>query len=125
MAPSSGRSGAHLSSQLQGVEAPLTISRPPTGWERFGERAFRGTCFAFAWLTIVVVAMIVWEIGRHAVPAMQAQGLAFLTSSKWDASNGKFGILPEIGGTLFSSILGVGIAAIRGWAVAMVWTQVF
>jgi phosphate transport system permease protein len=114
-----------VSSQVEGVEAPPTISRPPTGWERFGERAFRGTCFAFAWLTIVVVAMIVWEIGRHAVPAMQAQGLAFLTSSKWDASNGKFGILPEIGGTLFSSILGVGIAAILGLAVAIVLTQDF
>jgi len=114
-----------MSSPLEVNETPPMISRPPTAWERFGERAFRGACFSFAWLTIVVVALVVWEIGKHAVPAMSTQGVEFLTSSKWDASSGKFGILPEIGGTIYSSLLGVGIGTILGLAVAIVLTQDF
>ena len=112
-----------MSSQPEAVHP--TISRPPTSWERFGERAFRGACFAFAWLTILVVLWIVGEIGWHAYPAMRSQGIEFLTTTKWDASNGKFGVLAEIGGTLYSSVLGVGVATILGLAVAIVLTQDF
>jgi phosphate transport system permease protein len=76
-------------------------------------------------LAILVVLLIVWEIGRHALPAMRTQGIEFLTTTKWDASKGKFGVLAEIGGTLYSSILGVGVATILGLAVAIVLTQDF
>ena len=113
-----------MSSQPEALHPP-TISRPPTSWERFGERAFRGACFAFAWLTILVVLWIVGEIGWHAYPAMRSQGIEFLTTTKWDASNGKFGVLAEIGGTVYSSVLGVGVATILGLAVAIVLTQDF
>lgn len=101
------------------------ISRPPTSAEIFRDRFFRAICFSFAWLTIVLVVLIIWEIGRHAVPAMQAQGAAFLTGDKWDAANNTFGIFPEIGGTLYSSILGVGMGALFGVAVAIFLTQDF
>jgi phosphate transport system permease protein len=117
--------GDPMSLQPAVMEPPSTIARPPTAWERFGEKAFRATCFGFAWLTIIVVILVVWEIGRHALPSMRTQGVGFLTTTRWDASNAKFGILAEIGGTLYSSILGVGIAAILGLAVAIVLTQDF
>ena len=102
-----------------------TISRPPTSGEIFGDRFFRGLCFSFAWLTILLVVLIVLQIGERAVPAMQAQGWRFLTTDKWDAGKNKFGILPEIGGTLYSSILGVGLGTIFGVAVAIFLTQDF
>ncbi|MBY0527913.1 MAG: phosphate ABC transporter permease subunit PstC [Gemmataceae bacterium] len=105
--------------------APLSISRPPTNAEIVWDRFFRGACFCFAWLTILLVVLIIWEIGKHAFPAMQAQGLEFITGDKWDAGNNKFGILPEILGTLYSSLLGVGIATVLGVAVAIVLTQDF
>jgi phosphate transport system permease protein len=104
--------------------APL-ISRPPTPGEQLGDRLFRGLCFCLAWVTILLVLGIVLELGRQAVPAAQAQGIEFLTTDKWDAAKNKFGILPEIVGTLYSSLLGVGLATIFGVAVAIVLTQDF
>jgi phosphate transport system permease protein len=101
------------------------IARPPTGGELFGDRFFRGVCLCFAWITILLVALIFWEIGKHALPSMQAQGAEFLTGDKWDASSNKFGVRPEILGTLYSSVLGVGIATILGVAVAIFLTQDF
>jgi phosphate transport system permease protein len=105
--------------------APVSISRPPTGGEILGDRLFRGLCFGFAWLVIGLLVLLVWELGKEAVPAMQSQGVEFLTGTKWDASAGKFGILPEIVGTLYSSLLGVGLATILGVSVAIVLTQDF
>ncbi|MGE3806739.1 MAG: phosphate ABC transporter permease subunit PstC [Gemmataceae bacterium] len=102
-----------------------SISRPPGSDEILGDRLFRGLCFAFAWVTILLVLIILWELGRQALPAMQTQGVEFLTSSKWDAGKQTFGILPEILGTLYSSVLGVGIATILGVAVAIFLTQDF
>jgi phosphate transport system permease protein len=102
-----------------------SISRPPTGGEIASDRIFRGMCFAFAWFTILLVVLIVLGIGERAWPAMKSQGLGFITSDKWDAGKGTFGILPEIGGTLYSAILGVGLATIFGVAVAVVLTQDF
>jgi len=101
------------------------ISQPPSGGEVFADRLFRGVCWAFAWLTILVVVLIIYEIGHHALPAMQAQGWGFLTSEKWDASKGEYGIRSEIGGTIYSSVLGVGIATIFGVMVAVFLTQDF
>jgi phosphate transport system permease protein len=114
-----------MSLQLETPHAPAPIARPPGPGEVMRDRLFRGLCLSFAWLTILLVALIVYQLGRQAVPAMQAQGLEFLTTDRWDASQNKFGILPEILGTLYSSLLGVGIATILGVSVAIVLTQDF
>jgi phosphate transport system permease protein len=102
-----------------------TISRPPTTLDIYRDRAFRGLCYGFAWLTVLVVALIVWEIGRKALPMLQSQGTEFLTTSRWDPGKGKFGVAAEIGGTLYSSFLGVAIATVLGVNVAILLTQEF
>ena len=112
-------------SPLLAEKEPAPISRPPTTMEKLQDRAFRGLCLSFAWLTILLVVAIVWEVGRNAWPAMQSQGLGFLTSAEWNASKGQFGILNEIGGTMYSSVLGVGIGSIFGLTVAIFLTQDF
>jgi phosphate transport system permease protein len=81
--------------------------------------------FSFAWLTILVVVLMVWQIGQAAAPAIQKNGVSFLTSEKWDTKAGQFGILPQIWGTLYSSILGVAIGTLFGLAVAVFITQDF
>jgi phosphate transport system permease protein len=100
------------------------ISRPPTPGELFRDRCFRALTFGFAWLTIVVVALVIWQIASAAAPAIERQGIEPLTSSKWDGKT-NFGIQPEIWGTLYSSILGVAIGALFGVAVAIFLTQNF
>jgi phosphate transport system permease protein len=56
---------------------------------------------------------------------MRGQGLDFLITSRWDPGKGKFGILAEIGGTLYSSILAVALATVLGVTVAILLTQDF
>jgi phosphate transport system permease protein len=46
-----------------------------------------------------------------------------LTSTRWDAGQQEFGILPEIWGTIYSSVLGVGLGSLFGVAVAIFLTQ--
>lgn len=107
------------------LEEKATISRPPTLREIVTDRCFRGLTWGFAWLTVLTLVFILWEIGHKATPAIQQHGLSFLTSTKWDTNRGQFGILPEIWGTLYSSILGVGIGSIFGLAVAIFLTEDF
>src|SRR5579871_2232436 len=99
-------------------ETTSAISRPPTPGELFRDRCFRATTVAFAWLVILVVILIVVQIGAVAMPAIEKYGVEPLTSAKWDGKN-NFGFLPEIWGTIYSSVLGVGIGALFGVAVAI------
>ena len=80
------------------------VSQPPTSSEKAFHRGFSVLAMACAAGIIVLVVAIVWEISRQAIPAMIAQGPGFLTRSIWNASTNEFGILPEIWGTLYSSL---------------------
>jgi phosphate transport system permease protein len=77
-------------------------------------------------LTIIaLVAYILYEIGREAVPAIQQSGLRFLSDTQWDAQKGSFGILPQIWGTLYSSLLALLIGGFVGVTIAIFLTQGF
>jgi phosphate transport system permease protein len=102
-----------------------SISRPPTPFELLTDRIFRGVTRTLAWLVIALVCVLVIQIALTARPAIQKNGIDFLTTKEWNAKEGKFGILPQIGGTLYSSILGVAIGSIFGIAVAIFITQDF
>jgi phosphate transport system permease protein len=102
-----------------------SISRPPQPFEIHADRTFRGLTRVTSWLAIGVVFLIVVQIAWTARPAIQSYGFDFLTTSKWDPSGKIFGIAPQIGGTLFSSILGVAIGSVFGIAVAIFLTQDF
>src|SRR5271154_5118501 len=102
-----------------------SISRPPSGAELMWDQVFRGLARAVAWLTIVVVLYLLFQIARAAQPAVQKYGFSFLTSKQWDSGKEQFGIAPQIWGTIYSSVLGVGIGAIFGLAVAIFLTEDF
>jgi phosphate transport system permease protein len=74
---------------------------------------------------VLLLAYIVYKIGGQALPAMSEYGLSFLTSTTWDPNAGEFGILPEIWGTLFSSILALILGGFFGIAIAIFVTQDF
>jgi phosphate transport system permease protein len=105
--------------------APIPLSRPPTKIEVGADRAFRGLTRALAWLAMALVFLIVFRIAWTARQAIQSYGTGFLTTSTWDPGKKIFGVLPQIGGTLYSSILGVAIGSIFGIAVAIIITQDF
>ncbi len=102
-----------------------TIAQPPTGRELFLNETFRTLTRVAAWLTILIVVLIVGLIAFQASGTIQKHGLEFITGKTWDPGKQQFGILPEIWGTLYSSILGVAIGAFFGVAVAIFLTQDF
>ena len=102
-----------------------TIARPPTQGEQVRDSLFRGLSWAFGWLTILVVVLLVVLIAWQASPAIQRYGLHFISGSDWDPGKDRFGILPEIWGTLYSSVLGVALGSFFGVAVAIFLTQQF
>ncbi|MCI0682959.1 MAG: phosphate ABC transporter permease subunit PstC [Gemmataceae bacterium] len=106
------------------VEEPVS-ARPPTAGEYAANGAFRWSCYGFGALVVVLLAYIVLEIFRLGWPAMQERGLAFVVGTVWDPNRNEFGILPEIWGTLYSSLLGILIGSVLGVAVAIFLAEGF
>lgn len=106
-------------------DAVESISSPPTSLEIGTDRAFRwGTRF-FAWFTVALVFYIVYEVAGKAMPAIREHGFSFLTTTTWDLQKGEFGVLPEIWGTMYSSILALLIGGFFGVSIAIFLTQDF
>ena len=104
---------------------PSAISRPPSSAEFLADRLFRGMCYAGGALVVLLLLYILYKIGAQAAPAMGRHGIDFLTTSVWDPGREQFGILAEIWGTLYSSILALIIAGFFGIGVAIFLTQDF
>ncbi len=102
-----------------------SITRAPTAFEKHGNTAFRLASYLFAWLTVLLVLYIAYTIARQAVPAMSKYGWGFVTGTKWDPNTKEFGVLPEIWGTLYSSLLALVLGALFGVAVAVFLSEHF
>jgi phosphate transport system permease protein len=106
-------------------ETSTSISRDPTSLEYGWNWAFRRLTLVMALFAIGVVVLLIVQIAISAAPAIEKHGVGFLTTSKWNPKANEVGIAPQILGTLYSSILGVGIGALFGLAVAIFLTQDF
>ena len=102
-----------------------SISGPPSRMDYLLDRSFRWLALVCAWLIILVVGLLLWEIGAKAVPAIREFQLGFLTGTTWDVNKRVFGILPEIWGTLYSSVLALVIGGFFGVSMAIFLTQDF
>ena len=78
------------------------------------------------WTIVLLLAYILWSIGGQGV-ARHARARARLPhqSPAGTSSRQQFGILPEIWGTLYSSLLALAIGGFFGVAVAIFLTQDF
>jgi phosphate transport system permease protein len=104
---------------------PGAITRPPSSNDYLFDRVFRYLAAFGVVLIIALVAYILWEIGGQALPAIRDHHLNFLTSTTWNVQTETFGILPEIWGTLYSSLLALVIGGFFGLTVAIFLTQNF
>jgi phosphate transport system permease protein len=100
-----------------------SVSKPK--YERLFDDAFRRTCYTLALLTVCLGIWIVSGIAFLALPAIRRFGLGFLISSSWNPSAAAYGILPEIWGTLYSSVLALLFAGLLGISTAIWLTQGF
>jgi len=102
-----------------------SITRAPSSAEMTRDALFRTIASAFAMLIIALVAFILWDIGEEALPAVQEHGFGFWVGTTWDANQGVFGVLPEIWGTLYSSLLALLLGGFFGVSIAIFLTQGF
>jgi phosphate transport system permease protein len=70
-----------------------------------------------------LLAMIAIELVVNAWPAIAQFGLGFFTHSTWDPVSGRFGALPLIFGTLYSSLVALLIAVPLALGVAIFLTE--
>ena len=101
------------------------VSRPPTPLEKYGNASFRVAARLFAWLTVLLVLYTLYTIAHQALPAMHEYGWKFITGTRWDPNTREFGVLPEIWGTLYSSLLALFIGTVFGIAVAVFLSEHF
>jgi len=93
--------------------------------DRVVNRFFHGLSTLFAWLAIALVVYIVVTIAREAFPAVRKDGLTFLTTTTWDRNKDVYGILPQIWGTLYTSIIALAVGSVFGLAVALFLVEGF
>ncbi len=102
-----------------------SIARAPTLREQIVNRAFRGLCYGFAALVLILVGYIVVQIAVPATPYIAENGWTFLTVPNWDSQTGQFGIAREIWGTVYSSLLALLIGGLLGLAIAIFLSEGF
>ena len=101
------------------------ISQAPTRLQRGLDAVFRRSCYAFAWFTILLVTFIVLRIAVAAAPAIRQYGFGFLTGRVWDANAGQYGILAQIWGTVYTSVLALVAGTAFGVAAAIFLSEGF
>jgi len=107
------------------ITSSSTISKPPSEADYLGDNIFRKLGTSCAVLIVFLLLYILWEIGRLALPAMSAYGFGFFTGTTWDVTRATFGVLPEIWGTIYSSMLALAMGGTVGIAIAIFLTQDF
>ena len=97
----------------------VEIAQPPSRLQQTTDVFFRRLCQVFACLSALLVAVIVLRIVTAAMPAMQQYGLPFLTGTTWDPNKDQFAVLPEVWGTLYTSLLALLVGTLFGLAAAI------
>ena len=84
---------------------------------------FRGLTRVSAFFVLALLAAIIISLVVGSMPAIQAFGFGFLTSSEWDPVNDKFGALIPIVGTLVTSGIALLIAIPVSFGIAVFLTE--
>jgi phosphate transport system permease protein len=92
---------------------------------RLVDRLFFGLTCAFAIFIAVVLVWITASLFSIAYPAISRFGLGFLTATRWNPVEDLYGALPQIYGTIMSSIIALLIAVPLGVGVAVFLSEDF
>jgi phosphate transport system permease protein len=114
-----------VAGNLLTVQSTGGISAPPTSRDYLADGLFRVVARSAAAAIILLMLYILWEIGGDALPAINEHGAGFITGTTWDASRNNLGVLPEIWGTLYSSLLALLLGGVFGISIAIFLTQDF
>ncbi|HZW24492.1 MAG TPA: phosphate ABC transporter permease subunit PstC [Gallionella sp.] len=84
---------------------------------------FRSLTRIAAFAVLVLLAAIIGSLIMGSMPAIEAFGFGFLTSSDWDPVNDQFGALVPIVGTLITSAIALVIAIPVSFGIAIFLTE--
>ena len=89
-------------------------ARPPS-WDYFADRAFRRLAQGGVWLILLLLAFILWSIGcKASVGDAGATDSASSRPRPGTSARQQFGVLPQIWGTLYSSLLALLVGGFFG-----------
>src|SRR5580698_8497556 len=86
---------------------------------RGGDVIARYVALIFASSVLLVTVFLVWELWLHSAPSRAKFGLSFLFTRDWDPSNGQFGALPFVYGTVLTSVIALLISVPLGVGAAI------
>lgn len=91
---------------------------------RFGDAFFRNITRASAILVLLMLGGVIVALVEGSMPAIEAFGFGFLTSSAWNPVTEKFGALSPIYGTIVTSFIAMLIATPLGLGIAIFLTEI-
>jgi len=89
-----------------------------------GDYIFHNITRLFAFFVLGLMLVMFLELFIESLPSINKFGLSFITSSEWNPVKDKYGALPFIFGTVYSSILALMIALPLSIGVAVFLTEV-
>jgi phosphate transport system permease protein len=115
-------SAANASGSVTPVEsAVMPKSDRPHKW--VADWIFRNLTRAFALLTLVVLAGIIFSLVYASWPSLKEFGLGFLFTSEWNPPKDRYGALIPIYGTIVTSIIALIIAVPVSFGIAIFLTE--
>lgn len=104
------------------MEADFT---PITAKKRLnGDLIFKGMTVFFALSIIFILLLMIFEMGRESLPAIEKFGWGFIGNRTWDAVGENFGALPFIYGSVVSSVLALLLATPLSVGAAIFITEI-
>ncbi|MCJ7797036.1 MAG: phosphate ABC transporter permease subunit PstC, partial [Thermoleophilia bacterium] len=94
-----------------------------TGGGRKADPQFALLTAAAGSTVLVILGFMILTTTVTALPAFRSQGISFITSTDWDPTAGRFGILAFIYGTLVTSAIAVILAVPLSLGVALYVTE--
>lgn len=111
------------STTIPDAGAPLS-ARSLTKRRPFGDRAFAAVALGAGCSVLAILALIAYATTKEAWPIFQHQAGQFLFSKRWAPSEGKFGSLALVFGTVVTSIIAVVFAVPLSVGIALFTTEV-
>jgi phosphate transport system permease protein len=108
----------------------VSSTQPPMSYQQSGlsralDKSFVALTIIFAIGVALTLFLIALQVGREAIPAIQAFGIRFLTTSRWNPVESIYGAWTQIYGTLVTSFMALLIALPIGVGAAIVLSEDF
>src|SRR5881409_3473792 len=88
----------------------LTLRTSKRSRSRYAESAFRWIALSAAAALLAVLALMLFKLGQVSAPAWRQKGGQLLTGTRWAPSEGVFGGIPFVYGTIVTSLVALVLA---------------